>query len=119
MTVSTQHVDPPFAGHPWPVLAVAVTPDGTQIITTGNDGTARIWDRATGQQVGPALTAHTNGVFAVAVTPDGTQIITAGADGTARIWDRASGQQVGPALWLAPRVSIQVTAEEPRTTDPA
>ena len=54
MTVSTQPANPPFAGHPGPVLAVAVTPDGTQIITAGTDGTARIWDRASGQQVGPA-----------------------------------------------------------------
>ena len=74
MTVSTQRADPPFAGHPGPVLAVAVTPDGTQIITAGDDGIARIWDRASGQQVGPALTGHTRPVFAVAVTPDGTQI---------------------------------------------
>ena len=73
MTVSTQRADPPFAGHPGPVRAVAVTPDGTQIITAGVDGTARIWDRASGQQVGPALTGHTGYVRAVAVTPDGTQ----------------------------------------------
>ena len=45
MTVSTQPANPPFAGHPGPVLAVAVTPDGTQIITAGADGTIRIWDR--------------------------------------------------------------------------
>ena len=64
MTVPTQRADPPFAGHPGPVLAVAVTPDGTQIITTGADGTARIWDRASGQQVGPALTGHTGWVRA-------------------------------------------------------
>ena len=30
MTVSTQPANPPFAGHPGPVLAVAVTPDGTE-----------------------------------------------------------------------------------------
>jgi WD40 repeat protein len=88
MTVSTQPANPPFAGHPGRVRAVAVTPDGTQIITAGDDGTARIWDRASGQQVGPALTGHTGYVRAVAVTPDGTQIITAGDDGTIRIWDR-------------------------------
>ena len=59
MTVSTQPANPPFAGHPGRVRAVAVTPDGTQIITASADGTARIWDRASGQQVGPALTGHT------------------------------------------------------------
>ncbi|MGH3568259.1 MAG: P-loop NTPase fold protein [Pseudonocardia sp.] len=98
MTAPAVHADPPFGGHPGPVLAVAVTPDGTQIVTGGADGTARIWDRASGQQVGAALTGHTSSVLAVAVTPDSTQIVTGGADGTARIWDRASGQQVGAAL---------------------
>jgi len=39
MTVPTQRADPPFAGHPGPGFAVAITPDGTQIITAGDDGT--------------------------------------------------------------------------------
>jgi WD40 repeat protein len=34
------------------VNAVAVTQDGTQIVTAGADGTARIWDRVSGTQVG-------------------------------------------------------------------
>src|SRR5450759_523497 len=39
----------PFAGHPGPAWAVAVTPDGRQIVTGGDDGTARLWDRTSGQ----------------------------------------------------------------------
>jgi len=74
VTVSTQRADPPFAGHPGPVLAVAVTPDGTQIITAGDDGIARIWDLAPAASRSALLTGHTRPVFAVAVTPDGTQI---------------------------------------------
>ncbi|MGF7237113.1 MAG: WD40 repeat domain-containing protein, partial [Frankia sp.] len=77
--------DEPFAGHPGPshtgrVWAVAVTPDGRQIITGGDDGTARVWDRATGQlQI--ILTGHSGRVRSVAVTPDGRQIVTGGGDG--------------------------------------
>ncbi len=48
MAAPAARADPPFAGHPGPVLAVAVTPDGTQIITAGLADTARIWDRASG-----------------------------------------------------------------------
>ena len=40
MMVPKQRADPPFVGHPGPVLAVAVTPDGTKIITAGADGSA-------------------------------------------------------------------------------
>jgi WD40 repeat protein len=41
----------PFAGHPGPVLSVAVTPDGEEVITTGDDGTIRVWNRRRGRQV--------------------------------------------------------------------
>src|SRR5450759_610880 len=74
--------DDPFAGHPGPVLAVAVTPDGRQIVTGGHDGTARLGHRTSGQLQTP-LTGHTGPALAVAVTPDGRQIVTGGEDGTA------------------------------------
>lgn len=38
--MAAARADPPFAGHPGP-SAVAVTADGTEIITTGDDA---IWD---------------------------------------------------------------------------
>jgi WD40 repeat protein len=73
----------PFGGHAGAVWAVAVTPDGSDIITGGNDGTVRIWDRTT-RTSRATLTDHTGWVFAVAVTPDGSEIITGGDDGTVR-----------------------------------
>ena len=33
--------DDPFAGHTGPVWAVAVTPDGRQIVTGGDDATVK------------------------------------------------------------------------------
>ncbi|MCK9896771.1 WD40 repeat domain-containing protein, partial [Frankia sp. AgB32] len=80
----------PFWGHPGPVLSVAVTPDGQQIISGGSDGTVRIWNRDTGTEH-TTLTGHTSTVWSVAVTPDGQQIISGGDDGTVRIWNRDTG----------------------------
>jgi WD40 repeat protein len=80
----------PFWGHPGPVQAVAVTPDGRRIVTGGADGTVRVWDRETGVEQA-VLTGHTGLVLAVAVTPDGRQIVTGGGDGTVRVWDRDTG----------------------------
>jgi hypothetical protein len=37
---SAWSLDDPFVGHPDPVLAVAVTPDGRQIVTGGGDDLA-------------------------------------------------------------------------------
>ncbi len=66
------------------------SPDGSQIATSGADGTARLWDLA-GNQVA-RLEGHQGSVWQVVFSPDGSQIATSGADGTARLWDLAGNQ---------------------------
>ncbi|WP_063740733.1 NB-ARC domain-containing protein [Streptomyces flavochromogenes] len=78
-----------LTSHTGGVEAVAIAPDGTWLVTTSLDGTARIWDRATGACIA-TLTSHTGGVEAVAIAPDGSWLVTTSLDGTARIWDRAT-----------------------------
>jgi WD40 repeat protein len=72
------------------VSAVAIAPDGAWLATAGMDGTARIWDAATGRPRA-TLTGHNSRVTAVAIAPDGAWLATAGMDGTVRTWDAASG----------------------------
>jgi WD40 repeat protein len=69
---------------------MAFSPDGTQLATTSDDGTARIWDLATGT-ARATLNSHTNWVRGVIFSPDGTQLATASDDGSARIWDVEQG----------------------------
>jgi WD40 repeat protein len=66
----------PFLGAFRLGLGVAVTPDGRQIVSGGDDGSVRVWDRDTGAEQA-ALTGHTGPVraVAVAVAPDGRQIV--------------------------------------------
>jgi hypothetical protein len=73
------------------VNAVAVSPDGTWLATTGNDG-VWIWDAATGARL-RTLIGHTGWVLSVAVSPDGTWLATTGNDGV-WIWDAATGAQL-------------------------
>ena len=40
-----------LTGHTGPVWAVAVTADGRHAITGSDDGTARVWDLATGAEL--------------------------------------------------------------------
>ncbi|WP_200939315.1 serine protease, partial [Arthrobacter sp. Leaf337] len=47
--------------HGYSVLSLAVTPDSTRVVTAGADGTARIWDLASGTEL-HALTGHEGGV---------------------------------------------------------
>ena len=85
---STSHPHPALirtlTGHTNAVTAVAMTPDGARALTASRDGTARIWDLATGTAL-HTLTGHTAEVIAVAITPDGTRALTGSRDGTARM----------------------------------
>ena len=66
-------------------------------LTGGADGTARLWDAATGLAQRPAHEASSQ-VKAVAFSPDGTTVLTGSADGTARLWDAATGRPA-PRRW--------------------
>jgi WD40 repeat protein len=62
-------------------------------VTASWDGTARVWDAATGASLAE-LKGHTNWVRSAAFSPDGRRIVTASWDGTARVWDASTGEQL-------------------------
>jgi tetratricopeptide (TPR) repeat protein len=66
-------------------------------VTGSWDGTARLWDTATGEQIGQSLT-HQGKVLAVAFSVNGNLVLTAGEDHAARLWDTDTGKPVGPLL---------------------
>ena len=80
-----------LTGHIGALAAVAIAPDGSWLASSSYDGTARIWDAATGQPQA-ILAEHKDEVMAVAIAPDGSWLATGSSDGTARIWDAATGQ---------------------------
>jgi WD40 repeat protein len=76
-----------WTGH---LTSVAFGPN--QVAAGGEDGTAVIWDVATGA-VRHKLQGHLGVVTGVAYSPDGRRLATAGADGTVRWWDTDTGLQ--------------------------
>ena len=69
--------------------AVAFSPDGKTVLTGSFDGTAQVWEAATGKPLGPPL-PHRDVVRAVAFSPDGKTLATACRDHALRLWDARS-----------------------------
>ena len=76
-------------------MSVAFSPDGKIRATGSNDGTARLWDVATGRQIGATLVGHAGAVWSVAFSPDGKTLASGNGNATVQLWDVATGQQTG------------------------
>ncbi len=79
------------------VQDASFSPDGSRVVTASEDGTAQVWDAATGQKIGQPM-RHANWVHTAEFSPDGTKVVTASWDGTARVWDARTGVQIGSAM---------------------
>ena len=80
-----------LTGHTGNVRAIAITPNGLQIISGSGDNTVKIWNTETGQEL-YTLKGHTKPIKSVAVSPDDTKIVSASADQTLRVWDLKTRQ---------------------------
>jgi WD40 repeat protein/serine/threonine protein kinase len=91
-------------GKPTPLLArdfpchdVRFSADGRFLAAASMDGTARVFDYATGRVVGDAL-QHPDWVFDAQFSPDGRHLLTTCRDGMARVWDWKARRLVSPSL---------------------
>lgn len=74
------------------VNTLSISPDGQQIVTSGMDGTVRIWNLKTGELV-RVMVGHNHYVTNLAWSPCGNVIASAGCyDGSARLWNAKTGQ---------------------------
>jgi WD40 repeat protein len=91
------------------VLSVAFSPDDDEaLLATGSrDGTAKVWDVASGQEL-MTLRGHTDQVNSVAFSPDDDEALlaTGSRDGTVKVWDTDSGEE----LWTGRGHTDQVNS---------
>jgi WD40 repeat protein len=80
-------------GHRLGIWGCTFSPDGTRIVSGGEDRMARVWDAATGALVATCR-GHESKVLGAAFRPDGARLVTTSSDGTVRQWDAATGAEV-------------------------
>jgi cytochrome c len=97
---------------PTPVIALAISGDGTRIAAATISGAVAILDRKTRnlarKLVGPGVSA-----WSVALAADGRLLLTAGADGVIRRWDAETGQAIDPVTAGVVEDPLAVYAGDP------
>ncbi|MGE5203273.1 MAG: hypothetical protein ACM3O6_14540, partial [Acidobacteriota bacterium] len=66
---------------------------GGRALTGSDDGTARLWEAATGDELA-VLRGHEDFFYSAVFDRSETRVLTASADGTAGIWDVATGTEL-------------------------
>jgi len=79
--------------HRGAIRAIAVSPDGTIVLTGGDDRTACLWSVATGEPCCPSR-EHDAQVVCVAFSPDGSRFLTGASDGSVRHWTAPAGRLI-------------------------
>ncbi|HSR53087.1 MAG TPA: protein kinase [Acidobacteriota bacterium] len=80
-------------GHRAAVRSAAFSPDGSRLVTVGEDGAAIVWDFARRARIA-ALRAHHGWIDALAFDPGGRWFATGGNGGRLIVWDAETLQEV-------------------------
>lgn len=96
----------PLAGpleHAEPIRTLQFSPDGRQLLTASEDGTAAIWDVKKGERVlilpPPSLQPslkdlRSDDVFVAQFSPDGGRVLTTSRSGKARVWNATNASLI-------------------------
>ena len=120
--------------HAGEVMAVAFTPDGKRLVTSGSSrpwltlsdprpGDVKLWDAATGQPLRVQLSGPADKVDRAALSPDGTHL-AATRVGIRRSWS-GTWPRAGSSRWKGPRsrppavwLSVPTASDWPARTAP-
>lgn len=85
-----QQVPVLLSGHQDQISALAFSPDGLWLASSGYDDIIYLWKRGPDNKFSSApivLTGHTENIVSIAFDPNGRWLVSASLDRTARLWD--------------------------------
>ena len=101
-------------------LGLAISPDGSTILTgSASGGALRRWSLATGTEL-PSFQGHSRPISAIACSPDGSLVATGALDGTVRVVESATGTlrhelegyaDIGAAVAFSPDGALLASAD--------
>jgi serine/threonine protein kinase len=99
-----------LAGHTDTVRGVAVSRDGQNALSGGDDRTPRLWDLTTGREA-HRLVGHKGRVTGVALSADGRLAVTGDRDSSLRLWDAKTGREL--RSFAVPKGAVLAVALSP------
>jgi cytochrome c len=88
-TAGRQQPDEILEGHRAPIVALAVSADGSTLASASWDSSVRLWPLHSGAK--RVLQGHSQNVNGIAFAPDGKSLVSVGYDLTLRIWPLPDG----------------------------
>jgi len=92
------------------IRSVAISPDGSKVVTGCVDGTVKIWDAANGRLITTLVGTTIYPVDHIEISPDGSRMVTVGED-CAKIWkmDGSFIAQLSNDCYVPVRISSDST----------
>jgi WD40 repeat protein len=85
-----------IAGHSSEVRTLQFSPNGQRLLTTSEDGIAKIWTSKPlpPRDVRKLANAHDDVIYQIEFDPSGQRLLSGAFDGTARVWDLRTGTMI-------------------------
>jgi WD40 repeat protein/transcriptional regulator with XRE-family HTH domain len=90
--ILASHLRLSWSAHQSAIWALAYSEDGNRLASASDDGTAKVWDSATGEELFTLNVWEEEDMGLLALSPDGTHLAASNNDGHIRVWDIVNGE---------------------------
>jgi WD40 repeat protein len=97
-------------GNQTPVHAAVFTPDGSRVITAGDDRIIRVWDWQNGKVL-KQLEGHKAEISNLTLSNDGKMLLSASLDGSVKFWNLEKSQEFFEHIYIRNKDWIVLTRE--------